>query len=186
VVTVGVEPVYCYINGPHFHAFAAPEIPDYQVRDGVAFYVGAYPPQYVKMKPARVRLVNAEYRPYVALRPTVVVAPPPEWQGEVWVAPPSVAVRAPGVGVQVTAPGVVIAAPPPPRVEVVVGAPGIVVGAPGAVYVDGPRGGRYEREHDDDDEKHWRKEEKRERHEEEHWHHDNGKHNGWGKHGRDD
>ena len=30
VVTVGAEPVYCYINGPHFHAFAAPDMPDYR------------------------------------------------------------------------------------------------------------------------------------------------------------
>jgi hypothetical protein len=210
VVTVGADPVYCYINGPHFHAFAAPEIPDYQVRDGVAFYVGAFPPAYVKVNHERTRVVNAEYRPYVSYRPTVVVTPPPEWHGEVWVAPPAVAVQAPGV--YVSSPGVVVAAPPPPHVEVqvsapgvyvappsagvYVGAPGVVVGAPGPVVVGGPRrviveddndqGGRWH--HDNGRHEGWYKDRREERGEwkhEEHeerkeWKHDNGKHNGWG------
>jgi len=184
------EPVYCLIDGPHFHAYAAPSTPDYRVKNGVAFYVSPIPAAYVK--PARVRVVNAEYRPYVSFRPQVEVAPPPEWHGEVYVAGPSMEVSAPGIevhapGVEVRAPGVFV--PPPPHVSVEVGAPGVivagpapgvfvgpphgrvvvgapgavVVGAPGPVIVGGPRG-------------HW------ERHEEKHWeHHDNGRHNGWHK-----
>jgi hypothetical protein len=186
VVTVGTEPVYCYINGPHFHAFAAPALPDYQVRDGVAFYVGAYPPSYAKLKPARARLVNAEYRPYAAFRPTVTVAPPPAWQGEVWVAPPAVAVRGPGAQVAVGAPGVYVA---PPHVEVAVSAPGVyvappsaqvgvVVGAPGEVIVEGGGHGHWRHEERREE----RREERHEERREEHWHHDNGKHKGWGKH----
>ena len=68
VVTIGSEPVFCYLDGPHFHPFAAPDVPDYKSRNGVAFYVGAYPPAYARLRPTRRRVVNAEYRPYVAMR----------------------------------------------------------------------------------------------------------------------
>jgi hypothetical protein len=130
VVTVGGEPVFCYIDGPHYHAFAPPEVPDYRMEKGVAFYVGPVPPAIAKLRPQRRRLVNAEYRPYVAMRPVVEVAPPPEWQGEVWVAPPAVEIGAPGV--VVGAPGVVVAPP-----SVAVSAPGVVVAAP-SVAVSAP------------------------------------------------
>jgi hypothetical protein len=174
VVEGAPEPVFCVIDGPHFHGYAAPSTPDYRVKDGVAFYVTPIPPTYVR--PARVRVVNAEYRPYVSFRPTVEVAPPPEWHGEVYVSGPAVDVRGPSI--EVHAPGVFV--PPPPRVavevsapgvfiapppHVVVGGPRVVVGAPGPVFVGEPRG-------------HW------EHHEEKHWeHHDNGRHEGWGEHG---
>ena len=164
IVDGSPEPVYCLIDGPHFHAYAAPSTPDYRVKDGVAFYVSPIPQVYVK--PARVRVVNAEYRPYVSFRPTVEVAPPPEWHGEVWVGAPGVEVHAPGVvvggpSVEVRAPGVFV--PPPPHV--VVGGPRVVVGAPPPVVVGAPgvvveerRGGHWE-------------------------HHDNGRHEGWYKEG---
>jgi hypothetical protein len=185
VVVVGApQPVYCVIQGPHFHPYEAPESPEYKIKDGVAFYVAPIPPAYVK--PARVKVVNAEYRPYVSFRPTVEVAPPPEWHGEVYVAGPSVEVRAPGVfvappppprvSVEVRAPGVFVAPPAPhvvvapPAPHVIVGAPaphvyvgapapGVVVGAPGPVYVGGGVEHRGK------------------------WHHDNGRHNGWYKGG---
>jgi hypothetical protein len=128
MVGVPGQPVHCYIEGPHFHAFAPPPTPDYRIQNNVAFYVG---PELV-VKPARVKLVNAEYRPFVALRPTVSVVPPPEWRGQVYT--PSVALAAPGVIVA-----------PPPSVSVEVGAPRVyvapqppvVVGAPGVVVVQG-------------------------------------------------
>lgn len=133
VVDGSPDPVYCLIDGPHFHAYAAPSTPDYRVKDGVAFYVAPIPAAYVK--PARVRVVNAEYRPYVSFRPRVEVAPPPEWHGEVYVAGPSVDVRAPGV--EVHAPGVFV--PPPPHVSVEVSAPGVIVAPPAPhVVVGGP------------------------------------------------
>jgi hypothetical protein len=196
IVTVGGEPVFCYIDGPHFHAFAPPDVPDYKVEKGVAFYVGAYPPSY---RPQHYRkVVNAEYRPYVAMRPTIEVTPPPMWHGEVWVAPPAIEVAAPGVvvgapGVAVSAPGIAVSAP-----GVYVGAPGVYVGGPGVavaapgvvvapphvrmrapavevaapgVYVGAPgvavEGGVYVEGH----------------HERRGFeHHDNGRHNGWHKH----
>jgi hypothetical protein len=170
VVTVGGETVMCYLDGPHYHPFPAPDVPDYEIKKGVAFYVGAFPPSYEKMRPARARAINAEYRPYVALRPTIEVTPPERWHGEVWVSPP--AVVAPGLvvgapGVIVSAPGLAVVAPVPPTV--VVGAPGFV----GGVYRDDRR--HLERHDERHDERgHWG---------EEHEHHDNGKHNGWFEHG---
>jgi hypothetical protein len=182
------QPVFCLIDGPHFHAFVAPDSPAFTRKGDVAFYVGPPP----AVKPAHVRLVNAEYRPYVALRPTVTVEPPPEWHGEVWVAPPAIEVGvpapgvviappAPHVAVSVGVPGVYVA-PPAPHVAVSVGVPGVyvappaphmvvrpvgavVVGAPGAVVVRG-------RGENDQGENEGR------------GHHDNGLHRGWGKHGR--
>jgi hypothetical protein len=172
IVDGSPEPVYCVIDGPHFHAYAAPSTPDYRVKDGVAFYVAPIPQAYIK--PARVRVVNAEYRPYVSFRPTVEVAPPPEWHGEVYVAGPSVEVRAPGVfvppppgvTVEVSAPGVFV--PPPPHV--VVGGPRVVVGAPGPVFV-GERHEEHWEHHDNGRHEGWGD------------HHDNGRHEGWGEHG---
>ncbi|HWE29224.1 MAG TPA: hypothetical protein VHB97_14545 [Polyangia bacterium] len=161
IVDGAAEPVYCLIDGPHFHDYAAPSTPDYRVKDGVAFYVAPIPPVYVR--PARVRVVNAEYRPYVSFRPMIEVAPPPEWHGEVYVGAPGVEVSAPGVFIAPPSPRVIVGGP-----RVVVGAPappGVVVGAPGPVFV----GERHEG--------HWE-------HREEHWeHHDNGRHEGWGDHG---
>jgi hypothetical protein len=180
-------PVYCLLDGPHFHAYAAPETPEYKVKGDVAFYVG--PP--IAVKPSHVKLVNAEYRPYVDLRPTVTVEPPPEFHAEVVLpGPPQVVVGpAPRVNVEVGAPGVFVAPPAPPSVtvvapappHVVVGVPGppsVYVGAPapGAVYVGAPAPGavyverRGHGRHGDDDDQGERR-----------GHHDNGKHKGWFK-----
>jgi hypothetical protein len=173
VITVNGEPVICYIDGPHYHGFAAPDTHDYQTKQGVAFYVGAFPPSYEKVRQARARAVNAEYRPYVALRPTVEVTPPEHWQGEVWRAP-GIVVGAPGVvvggpEVEVSAPGVAVIAPGPPGI--VVGGPsvGVVVGAPGVVVEDREHG--FHHRHGEHGE-----------HFEERGHHDNGRHEGWSKH----
>ncbi|MEO6953803.1 MAG: hypothetical protein ABI321_18520 [Polyangia bacterium] len=173
VITVDGEPVICYIDGPHYHSFPAPDVPDYETRKGVAFYVGAFPPSYAKVRPARARIINAEYRPYVALRPTIEVAPPERWHGEVWVSSPAIGVVAPGVvvgapGVVVGPPSVTVFAPPPPGIYI--GGPSVEIN--GGMYVehDGHHGERFDRrEHGDRDD--------------DHEHHDNGKHKGWFKHG---
>jgi len=63
VSSVNGEPVYCYIDGPHFHAWEPPS-DGYKVKSGVAFLTSVpTPPGYAKVKPQRVRMVNAEYRP---------------------------------------------------------------------------------------------------------------------------
>ncbi len=134
----GAPGVYCYLDGPHYHPYAPPETPEYKVEKGVAFYVGPYDPVYFREKPHKVKLVQAEYRPYVAVRTTGEVAPPPEWRGEVWVAPPTVEVGAPGVVVAPPAPQVVVA-PPAPQVVVAPPAPHVYVAPPAPhVYVAPP------------------------------------------------
>ena len=179
----GLPSVFCYLDGPHSHEYPPPRSPEYRVEGGAAFYVGAFDPVYFRDKPHRWKAWQAEYRPYTPMRPTVTVAPPPEWHGEVWVpAPPDVVINAPsppgvyvnapsppGVYVNVPSPTVQVNIPRPPRVEVSVPAPpGIFFGVPGPrPIIVRERYREREREHDDDDE----------------WHHDNGKHKGWDKHG---
>jgi hypothetical protein len=178
VVDGQVEPVYCVIDGPHVHEYAPPPGPEFAVQSGVAVYTAPIPQAYVA--PHRVRVVNAEYRPLLAVSgPSVEVSAPGIVVGapSVVVEPPHPVVFAPPA-VVVEPPHPVFIAPRPPSVvvggpSVVVGAPGVVVGAPAPVYVGGPR---YEREHwehhgggDDDDQGRG------------HWHHDNGRHNGWRK-----
>src|SRR5262249_6076345 len=123
VVSVNGEPVYCFIDGPHVHPFAAPDGADYKMTGGVAFYIGPFRRSYATIRPPREKVVTAEYRPYATFRPVIEVQPPPEWHGEVWVAPPAIEVRAPGV--VMGAPGVAVSAP-----GVVVNAPGVVVAPP--------------------------------------------------------
>jgi hypothetical protein len=132
----GMPGVYCYLDGPHMHAFPPSDGPDYRMEGDVAFYVGPFAPDYERERAHRARQYTAVYRPYAAQRPVVQVTPPPEWHGEVWVAPPgvpSVEVRAgvpmppvgPAATVEVRGPGVLpppsvhVYAPAPPRVEVV-------------------------------------------------------------------
>jgi hypothetical protein len=163
VVEGATEPVYCVIDGPHFHAYAAPEAPEFAVQNGVSVYVAPIPPVYVPQH--RVRVVNAEYRPLLmASRPGVTVE----------VNAPGFVVGGPEVVVEpphpvVFAPPAVVVEPPHP---VFVGPRPVVVGAPGPVFVGGPR---YEHGHEG-----W--EHREHEHEGRGWeHHDNGRHNGWHK-----
>jgi hypothetical protein len=131
--------VNCYIDGPHFHPYPPPSTPDYRMEKGVAFYIGAFPPAYYRERPHRVKVMQAEYRPYVAQRPVVEVVPPPEWHGEVWVpGPPTVEVRVPAPVVVAPAPHVYVT-PPAPSIYVEPPAPRVYVGAP-APYVVYPHG----------------------------------------------
>src|SRR5207247_1901836 len=41
VAVIEGEPVYCYLNGPHFHPYLA-DGPDYKIKGDVAFYVGPF------------------------------------------------------------------------------------------------------------------------------------------------
>jgi len=105
---------YCYIEGPHYHSFPAPEGPDFKMAGGAYFYVGTPPQPMIEARPAYVG-INTYYQPFVYTRPVVEVEAPVGWVGaraEVW-----------GPGVVVETPGVVV------------GTPGVVVGAPGAVVV---------------------------------------------------
>ena len=109
---------FCYIDGPHYHPYPAPEGPDFKVVGGAHFYVGTPPQVYVDARPAYVG-INAIYTPTVYARPTVVVATPPVG----WIH------ARPGFAIGVVTPGVVVATP-----GVVVATPGVVVVPPRAVH----------------------------------------------------
>jgi len=69
-----------YLAGPHYHTFAAPEGPEFEVRGDVAFYVGTPPPVYLEARPAMIK-VNAVYTPLDYDRPEVTIEPPSAWIG---------------------------------------------------------------------------------------------------------
>lgn len=144
---------YCYIDGPHFHAFApAPEVKaDFQFVGDTYFFVGEPPPVYVEQRPAMVK-INAIYQPLRYERPVVTVEPPGAWINLRYGAPGAVVdVRGPAAVVDVHGPAAaVVIEPPRASVEVVVPTPSLEVniGVGGGVIIDG------------------------------HHHHDNGRHNG--------
>jgi len=127
---------FCYIDGPHFHAFApAPDVKaDFQFVGDTYFFIGEPPPIYVEQRPAMVK-INAIYQPLRYERPVITVEPPSAWIG--------MRFGAPGAVVEVDAPGVVVETPHVRGgIEVVVPAPslevnvGIGVGVRGGVFVD--------------------------------------------------
>jgi hypothetical protein len=140
---VGGDPdeEWCYIDGPHFHYFPAPEGPEFKLAGNTYFYVGTPPAAYVEARPAMVK-INTVYTPLIYDRPVVAIDAPDGWIG-VGVGVPGVVVEGPAVGV--VAPGVAVVAPgvaigaeihvPMPSVHVGVGivAPGVVVGTPGVI-----------------------------------------------------
>jgi hypothetical protein len=141
---------FCYLDGPHYHSFAAPEGPEFQVVGDAYFYVGEPGPVYVEARPAMIK-VNAIYEPIVYTRPVVEVEPPTAWVGlrfgaPVVVAPAAVVVDAPDVrvrGPRVRAGvDVRVLVPPPPSVRVDVG---VGFGLSGGVKVKGGGKGRKRR-----------------------------------------
>ncbi|MEO8705734.1 MAG: hypothetical protein ABI867_37225 [Kofleriaceae bacterium] len=138
------EPVveFCYLDGPHYHYFAAAEGPDFKLVGGAYFYVGTPPPVYLEARPTYIG-INAVYTPFVYARPVVTIDPPVGWIG-LHVVAPSVEVRAPAVRVRGGANAAVgvgvgvhigVRVPPPPSVRVNIG-----IGVGGGVRVKG--GGR--------------------------------------------
>lgn len=139
------DPIYCYIDGPHFHAFEPPlsVAADWKLEGDAYFYVGTPLPVYVEERP-RLVAINAIYRPIEYVRPVVTVEPPAAWIGITYATPgAAVVVGAPGAvivdegahvraGVEVRAPVVEIH---PPSVEIGVGI-GIGIGVGGGVVVD--------------------------------------------------
>jgi hypothetical protein len=159
---------YCYITGPHYHAYAPPEVisADFQLQGGAYWWVGTPPQAYVDARPVYAK-VNAYYTPMHYERPVVVVdSPPPGWIGA------SIEVVPPVAAVEVHTPGVVVEEPPPVVVNGGVGFEAHVgvalpsldvhVGGPSAVIVGSPPPDRVIIV-----DKH---------------HHDNGRHRGWYKH----
>lgn len=129
---------YCYLDGPHYHAWAPPEDLDLELRGGAYWYVGEFPRAYVEARPAY-DSIDAVYTPIRYERPVVEVSvAPPHWYGAVVIAPavvvPAPVVVAPpprqvhgGVGVRVHVPA------PSLRVEIAV--PTVQIGIGGGVIV---------------------------------------------------
>jgi hypothetical protein len=107
---------YCYLDGPHYHAFAPPPVveSDFRVEGGAFFYVGTPAPIYVEARPALIK-INAVYQPIQYERPVVTVSPPAGWIG----------VR---FAVEPVRPAVVV--PPPRRAVVDVYAPVVEIHPP--------------------------------------------------------
>lgn len=78
---VGGEPdvEFCYLDGPHYHAFAPPE-GELELVGGAYFYTSPPPKAYYAARPALIQ-INAEYRPLVYARPVVTVVAPVGWIG---------------------------------------------------------------------------------------------------------
>lgn len=138
---------FCFLDGPHFHAFAPPPTvsANFRVEGGAYFFIGTPPPSYVELRPVMAE-VNAIYQPIVYERPVVTVTPPQAWIG---IRYPVVVVGGRGrghghgyghghVGVGVVAPALSVDVALP-SVSIGVGA-GVVVG--GGVGVVGGGGGR--------------------------------------------
>jgi hypothetical protein len=114
---------YCYLKGPHHHAYAPAVDTDFVVRGDVHWYVGTFPPAFERERARRAQ-INVIYEPLVYARPVVEVGPPPGYVDVLVVAP----------AVVVETPAVIVEAPPVPRghagvsVEVHVPVPTIEVG----------------------------------------------------------
>jgi hypothetical protein len=131
----------CYIDGPHFHAFAPPSEAkgEFEVVGDAYFFVGEPPPIYVEQRPAMIK-INAIYQPLRYERPVVTVEPPSAWIG--------VRFGAPAAVVDVRAPGVVVETPRVRAgVEVIVPTPSLEVniGVGGGVIIDGHHHHRHDR-----------------------------------------
>jgi hypothetical protein len=168
------EPAYCYIEGPHSHWYQPTARANFEFRGGAYWYVGAFDPVYYSARPRYV-VINDVYRPMAYARPVVdVTVVPPGFQGTIIA--PGVAAHA-VVGAPAFSAGVHVALPPPPSVHfgvgVNVGAPVVVARPPvQRVVVEQPVVERTVIVH--------------EREEYGRGHHDNGRHEGWYKHGRQD
>ena len=180
VVTMQSEdPVYCYLNGPHYHPYSPPIRSGFRMEGDVAFYVGPFSPVYANARDRRARAVTGEYLPFDGLRPRVEVRPPPEWRGAVYTYAPgaarSVVVAPPAPRVLVSTPPRVVVTQP----SVYLQAPqliftppsGVVVAAPRTVIVRDKRWKRHPRD-DDDDHDHGDGHRQRGRGEREHHHDD--------------
>lgn len=122
---------YCYLDGPHYHAWAPPAELKLELRGGAYWYVGEFPRAYVEARPTY-DPIDVVYKPITYERPVVeVTVAPPGWYGAVVVAPPVVTTPRPrghahaDVEVHVPAPSL--------RVEVRV--PTVSIGVGGGVIV---------------------------------------------------
>ena len=77
------DDVYCYIGGPHYHAFAPPGHLKFELKGDAYWYVGPYGPVYERGKRRYVRPVAAVYADVEYVRPVITVEPPVGFVGVV-------------------------------------------------------------------------------------------------------
>ncbi len=83
----GEDTEYCYLDGPHYHAYAPPADLEFELKSDAYWYVGDPAPAYVEAR-ATLDPIDVVYEPIVYERPAVVVASAPAaWIGLVVVAP---------------------------------------------------------------------------------------------------
>lgn len=106
----GAAPLWCDLDGPHYHFVEPPRSANFRVVDGVAYYVGAPDARRAATEREHAAGLSAIYAPYAALRPRVVAPPPPEWHGARGPSPVAAMVVPP--------PPPAVPTPPPARVPV--------------------------------------------------------------------
>ncbi|HVZ74730.1 MAG TPA: hypothetical protein VHJ20_20245 [Polyangia bacterium] len=135
------QPVYCYLQGPHYHWYQPPPQATFELRGGAYWYTGSYEPAYYDQRP-HYAAVNEAYAPMAYDRPIVDVAlVPAGFHGELVGGGPGWRAHA-VIGAPM--------APPPPPVQVQVGVginmggPVMVGGGPAPVYVERHDHGHHE------------------------------------------
>lgn len=125
---------YCYLEGPHYHAWAPPPTLKVELRGGAYWYVGDFPKAYVEARPVY-DPIDVVYEPIHYDRPVVEISvAPPGWYGAVVVAPGAVVVPPPVVHPVRPRAEVEVHVPAPSlRVEVQV--PTVQIGIGGGIIV---------------------------------------------------
>ncbi len=135
--TAAPSTTFCFMKGPHYHEYAAPEGPGYKTQNNVIFYIGPIPKDATRIRSQVEPALEAAYEPYVAERPKVTALPPPEWPGTVWIPPPTPALLVSSAAKQ-SPDAVVTAAPAAAEVLVAPIAPTVVVTPPTPVLIVPP------------------------------------------------
>jgi hypothetical protein len=123
VVDASVElpgPIYCYLDGPHYHYYQPAVSAEFQLHGGAYFYVGTYAPVFQEERP-RYAVINDVYRPMPYDRPVVDISVVPgDVRAHVMVVGPPVRVHGrAGIGLNVGI-GFGFGPPPPPPPERVI------------------------------------------------------------------
>lgn len=123
------EPVYCYLDGPHYHTYQPPPSSHFELRAGAYWYTGSFEASFARDRPRYV-VINDAYRPMPYARPVVPAsAAPPGFRGVIVAqsggrrgrpaVSGSVSVGTPNVSVTLGFGGAPPPPPPPPQVVVV-------------------------------------------------------------------